>query len=820
MPCLKKLVCFDNLIEEVEGLSQLGNLQHLNLGMNKLARFPMVELKQLRELVLSFNELQSLMELEDCEFGELEIFMFEGYPRSKSEPHFESMVIPYPLLRELNLNHSYIKKVRILSPQVELLECSGFPVVLDVGKDNLKHLSVNGGHSFYSLNSFFSDKQPKLEYLSVAGKKDLNEDLPILRCERLLEANFLRTHFNGHKAIEKWETPLLEKLQLDKNKQEKGEKFPIMNFPNLRELDVGQKHFESIENLEKSCLLKLQQLHLKGKLFKAQQPFPKLFMPELQHLALFRFSFTSSKRLGKATIPNLQMVTFDSIEFDCFPKLALPLLSSLEFRHCSVKSLKDFSKSDLPAFKKLVIESLSAPEDKQEVEVDSIPFASLEALTIHSTVFKSCSFLSHLPSDLKHLTLESVSSSSFAHDVGEFIRAASSNLPRLETLVMRPCHFHLPVLRMPFLKEAEFEEQLAGSLENLGLCELPVLEVLKITKCSALADQMLPELTLPALKHLDLRNTNISAISSLSQSHLGSIESISLDGCPIEFLPTLNFKTLLKFSLEGENGKPCLEDISALAFWNCPSLLELNLSRQQFTVLPKLKFPSLRVFKFSAETIEQADAFENSELPNWSEDEFTGPLIPIFCKSNFYPQYTLSSSIVQDISPIVRLKAKKIAFSSSYVKELPFECFNNFETAKFSNCSIQMILPPPKGYVPEVHMLKDLNLGGNEIEDWPDWPCRALQSLNLDSNQLREFKCQEGHLEALEYLNLSRNQLVLLELNCENLRHLELQDNQLQALPPLDLERLELLELEANRLNDLKWFEESHLPELLYASFK
>ena len=91
--------------------------------------------------------------------------------------------------------------------------------------------------------------------------------------------NFLHTNFNSHKNIEKWHTPLLEKLQFDKNKNENSEKFPAMNFPNLKALNVDRKKFESIENLEKSSLLKLRQLKLEGKLEKIQQTFPKIYMP-------------------------------------------------------------------------------------------------------------------------------------------------------------------------------------------------------------------------------------------------------------------------------------------------------------------------------------------------------------------------------------------------------------------------------------------------------------------------------------------------------------------------------------------------------------
>ena len=78
-------------------------------------------------------------------------------------------------------------------------------------------MSVDGARYFYSLSSFFAEKQPKLEYLSMVGKKDVNDELPALNCESLLEVNFLQTNFNSHKNIEKWNTPLLEKLQLDKN---------------------------------------------------------------------------------------------------------------------------------------------------------------------------------------------------------------------------------------------------------------------------------------------------------------------------------------------------------------------------------------------------------------------------------------------------------------------------------------------------------------------------------------------------------------------------------------------------------------------------
>ena len=66
LPSLKKLVCFDNILEKVEGLMHSTNLKILNLGMNKLRRFPVTELKELKELILSFNNLQSVTELENC----------------------------------------------------------------------------------------------------------------------------------------------------------------------------------------------------------------------------------------------------------------------------------------------------------------------------------------------------------------------------------------------------------------------------------------------------------------------------------------------------------------------------------------------------------------------------------------------------------------------------------------------------------------------------------------------------------------------------------------------------------------------------------
>ena len=91
-----------------------------------------------------------------------------------------------------------------------------------------------------------------------------------------------------------------------------------------------------------------------------------------------------------------------------------------------------------------------------------------------------------------------------------------------------------------------------------------------------------------------------------------------------------------------------------------------------------MKFPELKTFKFNAETIKKAKEFENSELPKWNVDCFTGTLIPIFCKNNYYSQYTLSSSAIEDISPIVRLKAKKIKFLNSSVEQIPYDCFNNF----------------------------------------------------------------------------------------------------------------------------------------------
>ena len=48
MPSLKKLVCFDNILEKIEGLMYFTNLRNINLGMNKLTRFPVTELKELK----------------------------------------------------------------------------------------------------------------------------------------------------------------------------------------------------------------------------------------------------------------------------------------------------------------------------------------------------------------------------------------------------------------------------------------------------------------------------------------------------------------------------------------------------------------------------------------------------------------------------------------------------------------------------------------------------------------------------------------------------------------------------------------------------
>ena len=110
-----------------------------------------------------------------------------------------------------------------------------------------------------------------------------------------------------------------------------------------------------------------------------------------------------------------------------------------------------------------------------------------------------------------------------------------------------------------------------------------------------------------------------------------------------------------------------------------------------------------------------------------------------------------------------------------------------------------MIASPPKGYAPKEYSLRNLNLSGNEIKEWPALPFKALQLLDLSANQLKEFKCQEGHMEALEYLYLSKNHLTYLEINCENLRNLELQENELKTLTPLNLEKLKLLDAESNQ---------------------
>ena len=145
---------------------------------------------------------------------------------------------------------------------------------------------------------------------------------------------------------------------------------------------------------------------------------------------------------------------------------------------------------------------------------------------------------------------------------------------------MKPCEFKLSVLKLNSLKELKLEEELHDSLSNLSLCEFPALETLRIIKCSTLSDKKFPIIHFPTLKHLDLHSSSINSINNLGKSNIQSIESINLNGCPIEALPVLKLKKLLKFSLEGENKKAYLEDVSALAFWDCPSLVELNLSKQ------------------------------------------------------------------------------------------------------------------------------------------------------------------------------------------------------------------------------------------------
>lgn len=283
----------------------------------KFSKFCELQLKNLKELVLSNTGIKDLLPFKNYYFGSMKLLSLNDNSINNLKP-LEGLDMPN--LEQLYLNNNHIKNIKPLGkinfPNLEILNL-GYNKIYSINIlsnnifSNLKKLYLRGNKiskidilsevKFKNLTNLNLGEN-KISNISSLAKSSFNELKRLYLYSNLIEIqNSLNLTFNSLKKLELSDNNLkdlsffnninankLTFLNLNNNKINDIEPIANYDFNNLICLNLSNNNINNIECLEKSKLINLQILNLQNNKVENLKPLLNLPMKTLKFLNIYK----------------------------------------------------------------------------------------------------------------------------------------------------------------------------------------------------------------------------------------------------------------------------------------------------------------------------------------------------------------------------------------------------------------------------------------------------------------------------------------------------------------------------------------------------
>jgi Leucine-rich repeat (LRR) protein len=341
-----------------------------------------------------------------------------------------------------------------------------------------------------------------------------------------------------------------------------------------------------------------------------------------------------------------------------------------------------------------------------------------------------------------------------------------------------------------------------GRVTELHTCDWWGLGTCVLNVATFFALRALPNrINLPALRVLDLTNSQLEAIPPGAFSQLEQLTLLSLcrnQLSSISLQALLPLERLSRLDLSSNQ----LTVIPPGAFATMKKLARLNLSNNQLTAIPPDAFSSLK---------------QLTDL-NIAANKLTFLPPGVFSSLEALWNLELSSNNLSSIPPdafqsLARLTALDLSYN--HLLSIPpgaLSSLSDLNSLALSNNRLSSIESDAFAYL---NQLLALYLSNNQLTSIPPGAFSSLKKLNqlyLVNNQLTSIPPDTfSSLTELKLLHLSNNQLTAIPLNAFSnlmqLTDLDLSNNRLLVLPPgafSSLRKLTLLDLSHNQLTSIQ----------------